>query len=109
MTAARPPVTHTGLPTPATTGSAAATASSSSFSHLYRRWFSLLLRSYQPIPSSSRSQVGSSAAGGGTASIGRAAPGPSSRRAIAFPLGQVRTDRNGRADALGSARVTRGG
>src|SRR6266511_1541954 len=34
ITEARPPVTHTGLWIPATTGSAAATASSSSFSHL---------------------------------------------------------------------------
>jgi hypothetical protein len=32
--AARPPITQTGLPTPATTGSVAATASSSSLSHL---------------------------------------------------------------------------
>jgi hypothetical protein len=34
ITAARPPVTHTGLPAPATTGRAAVTASSSSLSRL---------------------------------------------------------------------------
>jgi hypothetical protein len=59
MTAASPPVTQTGLCGPATTGRAAATASSSSFSRVYQRWLVPLLRSYQPIWSSKRCQVGS--------------------------------------------------